>query len=138
MRVPVVRIIQQEEWRQLEALAADNDFVFDDYAIDWSESFPYWLGAFNQGGFLVGAINIAPGRPIGRMECLFLHTELSNSQRGLASKGLTDLGTALLRDNGSQIVAGMIQDGEESFSKVASKRGWGELCHSTMFARGVA
>ena len=134
--VPLCRIMEPEDWEDLRDLAKENEFVFENFDIDWSTAAPYWIVAHYQGE-LMGAINISPGRPIGRMECLFLKPDASRKAKTLATLGLTNMGQARLARAGSQIVCGMIQEGEPTFWTAALKYGWTELASGTMYARGV-
>lgn len=136
---PRARPILPDESEQLAELAELNEFTFDGIELNWKRSAPYWLGAFlDEGDTLVGAVCLSPGRPIGRLEILFLDPGITQFQRVVATKELMGMGQAILAENGSQIVCGMIQEDQPGFARLASRHGWVKLCNGSMFAKGVA
>jgi hypothetical protein len=132
-----IRIVSDDDWRKLESLAENNDFVFEDFEIDWRSVAPYWVGAYHDEDNLVGALNVCPGRPIGRMECLFLLNGLSHRDRTIAARELLAMAEAVLRRQGAQIVCGLIEDGTPGYERIAERKGWVQLAHGTMYAKGI-
>ena len=110
--------MENKDWEILRDLAESNDFTFPGFDLDWSTAAPFWLMAEMEGK-VVGAIQLSPGRPIGRLEYLFLNDSIGQRSRALTVRGLTTLGTTILARAGAQIVCGMIQDGQDGFAEVA-------------------
>lgn len=129
--LPVCRLVEPADCDRLQALAISNNFDLD---LDWSGASPYWLIA-EMGGEMVGAIQLSPGNPIGRMEFLFVEKSMRKRSRALTVRGLTTLGATILAKGGAQIVCGMIDEEQDSFAKVAERRGWHRFYNGKNYAK---
>lgn len=91
---------------------------FDD--LDWSDIYPYWLVA-EKGGEVVGCLNVALSKPIGRLDLLAIDGSLSPHARGKAVRGLIMQGIATLKAHGAQMVLSVVPFELKSYKRVLKK-----------------
>jgi hypothetical protein len=131
-----VRIATDQDGPDIARLAKLSSFEFEGMEIDWSDIFPHWILAEHEGR-AVGAVQVCPGRPVGRMDLLFLDPQLRNAQRGIATKFLTMAGQEVCRRAGAQIVMSVIAHDMPGFKKVAKKRGWRTINSGVLMVKRV-
>lgn len=90
--------------------------------LEWDNVEPDWLVA-EANGRLVGAIQVMPGRPVGRLELLFIKSDEPRRVKLMAAKQLTYTGCMLLAKYGSQVAMGLVRPQNTSWRKVIEKRG---------------
>lgn len=90
------------------------------YDLDWGRVAPYWILAEYQGE-IVGATQICLGRPVGRVEMLFLSKAFSHRIRAIAVKKLAIGVIELHRRNGSQLIMGIIPSGLEGYRRLLQR-----------------
>ena len=88
--------------------------------LDWSDIYPYWLVA-EKGGEIVGCLNVALSKPIGRLDLLSIDDSLSPHARGRAFRGLFMQGLATLGAAGAQTALGLVPFELKSFKRVLKK-----------------
>jgi hypothetical protein len=131
-----VRLAKNEDGEKIAELARKGGFYFDDWDIDWSDIFPYWLVAEYKGE-VVGCIQVLPGKPVGRLEMLGISPSVSRRLRSLAVRHLTSTGQLVIGMYGGQAASGMIPFELKSYKKVAQRRGWVVLSTGDLMLRRV-
>ncbi len=89
---------------------------------DWSRVHPYWIVA-ESNGLILGAIQVCPGLPVGRLEFLAVEPEVSSHLRGRLVRGLVLHGSATLKRMGADGAAGSVPFEMKSYKRVLKKRG---------------
>lgn len=115
----MIRLATNADGPRIGELAEQNGFIKD---LDWTDIEPYWLVVENGRG-VVGAVQVAPGKPCGRLEMLSTDPALERFERGRVVKALLDQGYATLTMGGAQIALGLIPFGLKSYKRVLKKRG---------------
>ncbi len=95
---------------------------------------PYWLLYSDPDP--VGCINVNPGMPVGRLEWLTVKKGLRKRDYACAIRDLCYAGMAILKSQGSQMVAGYVNDQDTSWKKIIEKRGLVPTEHGTLY-RGI-
>jgi hypothetical protein len=95
---------------------------FANWEMDWSEIDPGWLVA-EMDGRIVGAIQVSPGKPFGRLESMAVAKDLGSKERAVAVRDLCYAALATLRTAGCQAAIGMVQTQQPGFKQVAEHRG---------------
>ena len=111
------------------AIGELEGFKFKGWEMDWSDIGEGWLVA-EMDGRIVGAIQVSPGKPFGRLESLAVEKDLGLKARAVIVKKLCYAALATLRALGCQAAIGMVQTKQPGFKQVAEHRG----CFS--FAQG--
>ena len=127
-----IRMAENSEGRTIGALVVAAGF--DVARLDWAVVNPWWLVA-EIDGHIVGCIDILPSRPVGRLEMLAVHPELSNRKRAKVVKALLGHGLALLQRAGCEIGAGIVPEGMEGYRKVLEHRGSRAITEGTLYAK---
>ncbi len=115
-----VRLASDEDGPRIGELAVSNGFgVFEDgvWEMDWSQVAPSWLVA-EEDGKIIGAIQVLIARPIGRIEMLFMDTELSLRGKHRVVKLILDAGLTILRQNGVYAVMTSVPSNLERYRDV--------------------
>jgi len=129
-----IRLAQNDDGRVLGNLVSRNGFYFEDFDIDWSRIYPYWLVA-EVNGMIVGALQVCPGAPLGRLELLCTEPRLRKRQKAKVVRGLVDAGQATLLAAGSQLASGVIPHKMKSYKEIAKSRGWRTLSTGNLMAK---
>lgn len=88
--------------------------------LDWTDIYPYWLVA-EKGGEIVGCLNVALSKPVGRLDLLAIDESLSSHARGKAVRGLIMQGIATLKADGAQVALSIVPFELKSFKRVLKK-----------------
>ena len=119
---PVVRSILQ------------NQGVTLAYQVDWTRPLaPYWL--LYCAPLPIGCINVNPGQPVGRLEWLTVRKDVAKRVYACAIRDLCYAGMSALKQGGSQVVAGYVNDQDVSWKKVIERRGLVPVEHGTLYMR---
>ena len=125
----------QEDGPHVEAIMAKLDFFqWDDFKIDWSDIEPNWLVAEVDDEF-VGCIQVAPARPIGRIEILCVDPDLPQKATYLVAKALIDQAVGTVKMYGAQAVSSMIPYRYADYLHGALNRDWVEIDDGAMVLR---
>src|SRR5258705_5858031 len=100
-----IRIAQDSEGPKIEELATVCGFVIP--GMDWSEVFPYWLTAW-RGEVLLAAIQVLPGKPVGRMEILLSRPDLEPMDKARVIGEILETGMETLGKMGAKFVSGLV------------------------------
>jgi hypothetical protein len=92
---------------------------------------PYWL--LHCDPHPVGCINVNPGMPVGRLEWLTVLKELPRRQYACVIRDLCYAGMRILKDQGSQKVAGYVNDQDKGWKRVIERRGLIPTEHGTLY-----
>jgi len=125
-----IRVVSDSDAESMSSLARDADFTLRGVEIDWSKIAPYWL-VVEAIGEIVGAIQICPGKPMGRIELLMVSPKLPWREQ-VHVKGLLIFGaTSTLRLQGSQIASGAVTLSDTDTLAWMKKRGAAviDTCH---------
>lgn len=126
-----VRIARNDEGGIVRDLAAEIGVSYEDWEIDWSDIFPYWLVAECEGR-IIGAINIRISKPFASVEMLSLASDLTKKVRGVATDMLVAAAKTVVAQYGSQAICGLIPDELASYRRVAERRGYVPMAHGHM------
>lgn len=119
-----IRIATDADAPVVQMLAEkDAGFAFESWPLDWTHIFPDWIVAEVEDK-VVAALQVLPGKPVGRMEILSVEPTLTPATRAHIVKRITDWGIAFLVSQGCQGAMGVIPEEWESYKKVAERRGW--------------
>ena len=132
---PELREIDAADVRDLIAQTGVMDDLLS-MPIDWTDLFPFWLAAKDNDAML-GAIQVTPGKPIGRLELLCVKQDLPHQQRGEVIKALIETGTEVLRGQGSYVVTGMVSHEDKGFKRAYKKRGWRPVLVGTTLGKAL-
>lgn len=130
------RMAKNAEGAVVGDLAERCGYDFKGWDIDWSDIEPFWVVA-EVFGVMVGAVQVLPGKPVGRIEILCIEPEIQGMERALVVRTLTDFGQLVLRESGSQAAAGIIPFKMKSYKRVAKRRGWLVLVSGNLMFRRV-
>lgn len=99
---------------------------------DWTLPLgPYWLLYCDPDP--IGCINVNPGMPVGRMEWLCVKKETPRRVYACAIRDLCYAGMAVLKQGGSQYVAGYVADHETSWKNVIERRQLVPVEHGALY-----
>ena len=130
-----IRLAKNDDGDAVALLMKKLDFFqWSDWAIDWHDLEPNWLVA-EVNGTVVGAIQVIPARPIGRMEILTVDPDLSLMMRGAVVLKLTDQAAATCRLYGSQAVSSLIPYSYPVYLGEAQNRQWVDLDDGTIIMK---
>lgn len=96
---------------------------------------PYWL--LYCAPDPVGCISVNPGMPVGRLECLTVMPTVPKKQYACAIRDLCYAGSAVLKQGGSQLVAGYVSKEYPSWKKILEKRHSVAVDEGTLYMRRV-
>lgn len=127
-----IRIGKGEDAEAMGRLAKASGFTFEGFDIDWTDLGCGWVVAEIHGE-IVGAVQVLPGRPIGRIECLMLSPILGFKCRVVAYRGLLSVAMQALKAGGSQLGAGVIPFEMSDYASFARKRGWSRVASGNCY-----
>ena len=96
---------------------------------------PYWLLYCDPDP--CGCITVNPGTPVGRLEWLTVMPSVPKRQYACAIRDLCYAGMAVLKQGGSQLVAGYVNDRDVSWKRVIEKRQLFPQEHGTLYLGSV-
>ncbi len=117
-----MRLAVADDAIAMECLADYSGFFTIGFDIDWSDIYPHWIVA-EIDGTVVGAIEVCPGKPIGRLEFLMIGPGLSHTRRAKVTMQLIYAGMATLRQGGSQLCCWTVSFEQKSYRAILEKRG---------------
>jgi hypothetical protein len=120
-----VRMAKNSDGNKIKDLARDNDFDGLDH-LDWSDIEPYWLVAW-QHGEIVGAVEVLPGKPVGRVEYLSVDQTLSKIQAARILQKLLIQAMATLKVSACQAMMGIVPFSNKGLKRIYKNRG-GWVC----------
>ena len=121
---PLIRLAKANEGPVVEWLLLESGRHGTVDGIDWTQSIaPYWLIAEDEDGVAVGCLQVNPGKPLGRLDWMGVPAYLPRRQKALIVRDLLLTGIATCRAQGSQIVAGMIDDTLTDYQRLLVRRG---------------
>ena len=130
-----VRMAKNDDGPELKRLSEALDFFqWDNFEFDWSDIEPSWLVG-EHGGRIICAIQVAPAKPIGRIECLMVDPSLGLMMRYAATKAMVEHGVALNYTYGAQAVSSLVPSSLPSYMETALERDWFELDEGSIVMR---
>ena len=131
---PLIRLAKANEGPVVEWLLLESGRHGTVDGIDWTQSIaPYWLIAEDEDGVAVGCLQVNPGKPLGRLDWMGVPAYLPRRQKALIVRDLLLTGIATCRAQGSQIVAGMIDDTLTDYQRLLVRRGGQAWSKGTMY-----
>jgi len=127
-----IRVAKNSDGNAIYQLVTDNGFSVD--GLDWNDIEPYWLVCEHEGD-IVGTIQVAPSKPIGRLEMLSVDKTLSHTLRAIVVVQLLIYGSSTLKAGGSQMASGLIPFEEKSYKKILKKHGCVSLGIGNLMAK---
>lgn len=112
----MIRLAQNEDGERIEELASKQVGA----GLDWSEIYPYWL-VYEKDGKIMGCLNIAPSKPVGRLDLLAIDDSLSPHARSKAVRSLIIQGIATLKAGGSTACLSVVPFKLRSYKKILKK-----------------
>lgn len=85
----------------------------------------------------IGCINVNPGMPVGRLEWLTVKKEVPKRIYACAIRDLCYAGMSVLKQGGSQVVAGYVADHDASWKRVIERRDFYPIEHGTLYMGGL-
>jgi hypothetical protein len=110
------RLALNEDGERIDELASKQTGP----GLDWSDIYPYWLVA-EKDGKIIGCLNVAPSKPVGRLDFLALDDSLSPHTRSKAVRGLILQGMATLLAGGSTASVSIVPFELKSYKKILKK-----------------
>lgn len=129
-----IRAATNADGERIGWLSWQAGFTIDD--LDWSVVEPNWLVA-ERDGRVIGAVQMCPGRPIGRLELLSIEQSLPHYTKGRVVRALLYAGCRVLRSLGSQFVSGLVVPTREGFCEVLEARGVRKLTTGNIYLMKV-
>ncbi len=111
-----IRLATNEDGERIEELVSGQIGA----GLDWTDIYPYWLVA-EKGGKVVGCLNVALSKPVGRLDLLAIDESLSPHARGKAVRGLLVQGGATLKAHGAQMVFSVVPFELKSYKRILKK-----------------
>ena len=115
-----VRLAQNPEGQQIAQLVKDSGFSIE--GLSWDIVYPYWIVAEHE-EIMVGAIQVCPSLPVGRLEMLSTANYMTHRVRAQTVKGLLLACLESLRQHGAQMVSGVIPFKMKAYKRMIRKRG---------------
>lgn len=115
----VVRPARNEDGPTIGSLAWQCGITLE---LDWSRVAPYWMIA-ERDGVRIGAIQLCPSLPIGRIEMLCVDQFLPYKTKAITVKLLLLSAMSIMKNIGAQYVCGVIEERRTEFIKIIKKRG---------------
>lgn len=112
----MIRLALNEDGQRVEELASKQTGP----GLNWSEVYPYWLVAEKEGK-IIGCLNVAPSKPVGRLDFLSLDESLNPHTRSKAVRGLILQGIATLMAGGSTASVSIVPFELKTYKKILKK-----------------
>lgn len=90
--------------------------------VKWDDIGANWL-VVEVDDFICGCIEVLPGKPFGRLECLGVEPEMSPQKRGRVVRLLIRQGLTTLKLFGSQVASIVVPDKYDAYVKALQRRG---------------
>lgn len=100
-----IRLATNEDGKRIKELIATTQADIE--GLDWSDIYPYWLVA-EKDRKIVGCINVAVSRPIGRLDFLAIDPRLRPHAKGRTVRALILQGLATLKQAGCSALISQI------------------------------
>lgn len=113
-----VRLGVNEESNHIRDLVAATQADIE--GLDWSDIYPYWLVA-EKDRKIVGCINVAVSRPIGRLDFLAIDPRLRPHAKGRTVRALILQGLATLKQAGCSASISQIPFELRDYKRVLKK-----------------
>ena len=126
-----IRWAGPDEGEVIQAILS-NQGVSLAHQVDWSRPLgPYWLLYCDP--HPLGCLNVNPGTPVGRLEWLTVTKDTPKRTYACAIRDLCYAGMIVLRQGGSQAVAGYVNDQDNSWKRIIEKRHLVPVEHGTLY-----
>ena len=112
-----IRLATNEDGGRIRELLARTQADIE--GLDWSDIYPHWIVA--EKDQIVGCINVAVSKPIGRLDFLAIDPALGPHSRGRAVRALILQGLATLRHVGCTASVSQIPFELQSYKKTLKK-----------------
>lgn len=89
---------------------------------EWSRVAPFWYVA-HVGEYILGAVQVCVGYPIGRMELLSIRRGLSKTKRAKVVKSLVTAVAAIMVKDGFPMIGATIPEQDDQFMKIVMRYG---------------
>lgn len=113
-----IRLAANEDGGRIRALVTDTQIDIE--GLDWSDIYPYWLVA-ETGGNIIGCLNVALSKPIGRLDLLAIDKSLKPHARGRVVRALILQGIATLKASGASATLSAVPFQLRSYKRILKK-----------------
>lgn len=113
-----VRLALDEDGERIRNLFAQTQGTIE--GLDWSAVYPHWIVVENKSE-IVGCINIAPSKPIGRLDFLAVDPNLRPHAHGKVVRALIVQGLATLKQDGCSASVSQIPFELRAYKRVLKK-----------------
>lgn len=114
----MIRLAENSDGESLRELLAKSHGEI--VGLDWSDIYPYWLVAEKENR-IVGCINLAPSKPIGRLDLLAIDPDLGPHARGKVVRALILQGLSTLKHQGCSGSVSSIPFNLRAYKKILKK-----------------
>lgn len=111
----MIRLAQNEDGERIKVLVEPQI-----QSLDWSDIYPYWLVA-EKDGKVVGCLNVATSKPIGRLDCLAVDPTLGPHAKGRVVRALILQGLATLKQDGASASVSQIPFDLKAYKRILKK-----------------
>ena len=119
-----VRLAQNEDGEAIKRLVQTGPEAFapEGVDLDWTDIYPFWIVA-EQGDRIVGALQVIPARPVGRVEMLSVDPELPDRERARVVRLFLDHTLEIMRKSKVQMFTSLVKFGNDRFKRAFKRRG---------------
>lgn len=113
-----VRLAANSDGERIKDLITATQITIE--GADWSDIYPYWLVA-ELHGTVVGCLNVALSKPIGRLDLLAVDKSLKPHARGRAVRALILQGMATLKADGAVATLSVVPFELHAYKRILKK-----------------
>lgn len=131
-----IRLVEPHEGPVLQAIMRQRNVPLAEW-VNWSLPIgPFWLLAVKD-DLPIGCICVSPGHPVGRLEWLVVRDDIPYKDFACAIRDLGFGGMAMLKSQGSQLVACQVDQSETGWQRVLQRRGFIPTSPGTLYVGGL-
>lgn len=132
---PTIRLAVNGDGERIRQLVATTQI--DIPTLDWSDIYPYWIAA-EINGQIVGCLNVALSKPIGRLDLLAVDGSLPPLARARVVKALIVQGLAVLKADGATATLSVVPFQLRSYRRILKKHFGAQVCgQGNMIVKGL-
>lgn len=126
-----IRLATNEDGARIGDLVESEGF-YANVHMDWDDIAPHWIVA-EKDGKVVGAIQVCPGKPIGRVEMLVIDSQIEGREKARMVRSLLLSANHALEQYGSQTATGFVPHSLKAYRNVLKKHGAVTIEHGALY-----